>query len=98
MSGRDGRDGLPGYAIVRGALVVVVIAALLGVFGASAALKRPDLKPVNWLGLAVMLIGLGLALAAPAVCRKVHMESKAAACRLIGVLVCGVGAIMVICL
>ena len=89
MSGRDGRDGLPGYAIVRGALVVVVIAALLGVFGASAALKRPDLKPVNW---------VGLALAASAVYRKARMESKAAACRLIGVLVCGVGAIMVICL
>lgn len=98
MSGRDGRNGLLGYYAVRGALVVIVIAAVLGVFGKSAALKRPDLGLVNYIGLAVMAVGLGVTVIATAMFNNERTRGKAAACRLIGVLVCGIGAIMVICL
>ena len=99
MSGRDGRgDGLSGYYIIRGVLVVVVIAAVLGVFGKGAGLRRPRLGVVNALGLAVMTVGLGLTVIATAMRKKPRFQQKAPVMRLIGVFVCGIGAIMVICL
>ena len=99
MSGRDGRrDGLSGYYILRGALVVVIIAAVLGVFGNTGAFKRPKLGLVNVLGLAVMALGLGVTVVATAMAKNARHADRAAACRLLGVFVCGIGAIMVICL
>ena len=98
MSGRGGdRNGLNVYWWLRGALVVVIIAAVLGVFGTKANMKRPALSPVNLLGLAVMVAGLGITVATHAIAAKKEKtgESLPALARLAGVLVCGVGAMMV---
>jgi len=98
MSGRGGdRNGLNAWWWIRGALVVVIIAAVLGVFGANTALKRPKLSPVNLIGLAVMVIGLGatVVLHALAAKRERAGESLPALARLAGVLICGVGAMLV---
>lgn len=68
--------------------VIVVIAGgyflLTGM--QSGTLRAATLKPVNWAGLAVMAAGLVLAL------------GKQPVRKLLGVLACGVGAILVICL
>ncbi len=98
MSGRGGdRNGLNVYWVVRGALVVVIIAAVLGVFGTKANMKRPNLSPVNLIGLAVMVAGLGVTVITHAIAAKKAKagESLPALVRLAGVLVCGVGAMMV---
>ena len=98
MSGRGGdRNGLNAYWVIRGALVVVIIAAVLGVFGTRANMKRPDLNPVNIIGLAVMVAGLGVTVATHAIAAKREKagEGLPALARLVGVLVCGVGAMLV---
>ena len=90
MSGR-GEDSPRMW--LRGALVVVAIAALLGAFGLQGGLQRPQLKPVNLTGIAVMIVGLGVSLFGGRIARgrpEVHPFV-----RLGGVLVCGIGAAMV---
>jgi hypothetical protein len=77
---------------LRGALVVVAIAALLGVFGLQSGLQRPQLKPVNLAGIAVMIVGLAVSLFGG---RLVRDKQAAPFARLGGVLVCGIGAAMV---
>ena len=98
MSGRgEGRNGLNAYWVIRGALVVVVIAAVLGVFSAKGGMKRPSLSVVNIIGLAVMVAGLGVCVATHAIAAKKEKSGEVvpALARLAGVLVCGVGAMMV---
>ena len=78
--------------------MVVLIAAVLGVFGTGNAIKRPNLSLTGILGLVVMAIGLGVTVVASALRQKDEAQGKAAAFRLAGVMICGIGAIMVICL
>ena len=55
MSGRgEDRGGDSPRVWLRGALVVVAIVALLGAFGLQSGLQRPQLKPLNYAGIAVM--------------------------------------------
>ena len=70
-------------------LPVIVVAAGLfflirGITGGT--LNAVTLKPVNWAGIALMVVGLVTA-----------FVNKSAG-KLLGVLVCGIGAILVICL
>lgn len=90
MSGR-GEDS-PGMWL-RGALVVVAIAALLGAFGLQSGLQRPQLKPVNVAGIAVMVAGLAVSLFGGRIARNKPQVHPFV--RLGGVLVCGIGAAMV---
>lgn len=70
-------------------VIVVVIGAYFLISGMRAGTLTPvALKGENWAGLALMVVGL----AASLIVRKESML------RLLGVLLCGVGAIMVICL
>ena len=68
--------------------VIVLIALICALAGGvqSGPLHAARLKPVNWMGIAMMAAGVALAL------------GKAPARKLTGVLVCGIGAILVICL
>ena len=94
MSGRgEDRGGDSPRTWLRGALVVVAIAALLGVFGLQSGLQRPQLKPVNLAGIAVMVVGLLISLFGGRIARK-KPEAQPFV-RLGGVLVCGIGAAMV---
>jgi len=77
----------------RGALVVVAIAALLGAFGLQSGLQRPQLKPVNLAGIAVMIVGLAVSLFGGRIVRG--KPDAQPFVRLGGVLVCGIGAAMV---
>ena len=98
MSGRSGnRNGLDIYWWIRGALVVVVIAAVLGVFGTNSGVKRPELSAVNIIGLATMVVGLGISILTGVLAAKREEDGKGftAIMRLAGVLVCGVGAMLV---
>ena len=98
MSGRSGnRNGLDIYWWIRGALVVVVIAAVLGVFGTNSGVKRPELSAVNIIGLATMVAGLGISILTGVLAAKREEDGKGftAIMRLAGVLVCGVGAMLV---
>ena len=98
MSGRGGdRNGLDVYWWIRGALVVVVIAAVLGVFGTNSGVKRPELSAVNIIGLATMVAGLGISILTGVLAAKREEDGKGftAIMRLAGVLVCGVGAMLV---
>ena len=89
MSGRGG-DGPRVW--LRGALVVVAIAALLGAFGLQSGLQRPQLKPVNIAGIAVMVAGLLVSMFGG---RFTRNKQVAPFIRLGGVLLCGIGAAMV---
>ena len=94
MSGR----GENGRTIFRGVLVIVVIAAALGVFGSRSSFKRPELSALNIVGIAVMFLGLAMAmLAAPLSERLARKNPQRAslAFRLGGVAVCCAGAAMV---
>ena len=90
MSGR-GEDSPRMW--LRGALVVVAIAALLGAFGLQSGLQRPQLKPVNLAGIAVMVVGTLIALFGGRIAR--NKPEAQPFVRLGGVLVCGIGAAMV---
>ena len=90
MSGR-GEDSPRTW--LRGALVVVAIAALLGGIGLQSGLRRPQLKPVNLAGIAVMVVGLLIALFGGRIVR--NRPEPRPFVRLGGVLVCGIGAAMV---
>ena len=82
MSGENRRLG--GWLLP---VIVVAVGAYFLVTGMrSGTLRTVQLKPVNWVGLGAMLAGLVAAL------------MKKPKLKLIGVLVCAVGAIMVICL
>ncbi len=93
MSGRgEDRGGDSPRVWLRGALVVVAIAALLGAFGLQSGLQRPQLKPLNIAGIAVMVIGLPVALFGGKIARNPQVAPFV---RLGGVLLCGIGAAMV---
>lgn len=82
MSGENRRFG--GFLLP---VIVVLVGAYFLVTGMrSGTLSAAELKPVNWVGLALMLAGLICAF------------FKKPALKLAGTLVCGVGAILVICL
>ena len=93
MSGRgEDRSGDGPRVWLRGALVVVAIAALLGAFGLQSGLQRPQLKPVNIAGSAVMVAGLLVSMFGG---RFTRNKQVAPFIRLGGVLLCGIGAAMV---
>lgn len=98
MSGRgEDRNGESVRTALRGALIVVAIAAVLGVFGGRTGLQRPSLSPLNLAGIALMLVGLSLALLARTIAERLARRGEGAVLvfKLLGVLLCGVGAIMV---
>ena len=84
MSGGDRRFG--GWLLP----VIVVLAGLgLLIAGKTAGTLKPaSLKPVGWAGIVLMIGGAIAAL----------FGGKRAMMRLIGVIACGIGAILVICL
>ena len=85
-----------GAAWLRGALVVVAVAALLGVFGQSS-LRRPVLGTLQIAGLAVMLLGLTAVVFAGRIAERFGRgrEGFVTALKLCGLTVCAAGAIMV---
>ena len=97
MSGRgEDRRGDSPRGWLRGALIVVIIAAVLGVFGTQTRLQRPTLSPLNIGGIAVMLLGLAVVLLSNAIAEKLRRGPGASPfIKLCGVLVCGIGAAMV---
>ncbi len=80
MSGEHRRFG----GFILPVLVVMAGAYFLYTQTRSGTLSAVELKPVNWIGLGAMAAGLVAAL------------QKRPALKLIGTLVCGVGAILVI--
>ena len=82
MSGENRRFG--GFLLP--VLVVAVGAYFLFTGARSGTLRAASLKPVTWAALRLMLVGLVAAL------------RRSPALKLVGTLVCGVGAILVICL
>ena len=82
MSGEHRRFG--GFMLPA----IVVIAGVVYALGAAqnGMLSAARLKPVNWAGLALMAAGVAATFI------------KKPAAKLIGVLACGLGAILVICL
>ena len=83
---------------LRGVLVIVVIAAVLGVFSAQTGFERPRLGALNVAGIAVMLIGLVAAIMSTAIAGRLPEAKRASAgllVKLCGVGLCGIGAIMV---
>ena len=95
MSGEDGRrDGLRGWLLP---VIVVCAGAFALYWSAQNGLMRPvALKPLNWAGLAIMALGLAAAVAGGLLAAK--RGGQAQLVRLLGVLACDVGTIMVICL
>ena len=95
MSGEDRPTGSG-----RGWLLpVIVVAVGIGLWitaSRSGALRPVALKPVNWAGLAVMAAGLVAVVVASI--KGSEAAGKALMAKLLGVLACGVGAILVICL
>lgn len=81
MSGEHRRVG----AWLLPVIVVAIGAYFLLAARQSGALRPVELKPVNWAGLTVMAAGL-----VPALGKKMPWK-------LVGTLVCGIGAILVIC-
>ena len=93
-----GRSDGHGLTWLRGALVIVVIAAVLGVFGGTGALKRPQLGALQIVGLAVMVLALAAVLLTRRLAAKLpeaRRERAALAFSLGGVTVCAVGALLV---
>ena len=98
MTGRGGDRGGDGpRAWLRGALVVVVIAAALGLFGTQTKLQRPALSALNIAGVVVMVAGLAVTVLSGRIAERLIRKGPGAAIcvKLAGVLVCGVGAAMV---
>ena len=97
MSGRDdGGEGIRTW--IRGALVVVIIAAALGVFGSMSSFEKPKLSFLNIAGIAIMFIGLLTSMMSPTLSQKASEDKRstvATALRIGGMLVCFAGAIMV---
>ena len=97
MSGRgEDRGGDDPRGWLRGALIVVVIAGALGVFGAQTRLQRPTLSALNIAGIAVMLAGLAVSVFSRISAKRLGRTGQAAGLiKLGGVMVCGIGAAMV---
>ena len=97
MSGRgEDRGGESPRGWLRGALIVVIIAAVLGVFGTQTRLQRPSLSALNLAGIAVMLVGLAVVVLARTIAGRLKRGAEAAPfVKLCGALVCGVGAALV---
>lgn len=99
MSGRGERDRAEDFrGWIRGALVVVVIAAALGAFGATGRIQRPSLGGLQIAGIAVMCASLAaVALAKKLAARfgSARQESAVAVIKLLGVTLCAVGAALV---
>ena len=77
----------------RSRFLLPIIVLAVGVYvlitsSGQGALQPVSLKPVQWAGVAVMIAGAAAAIAV----------RKRALVRLAGVIVCGIGAILVICL
>ena len=86
-----------GYLWLRGALVVFVIAGVLGVFGTQGSLQRPSLSVVNIIGIALMVIGLMVTLLAFRIGKVIDngQRDTSPLVKMIGVLICGAGAALV---
>ena len=83
---------------LRGVLIIVVIALLLGVFGAGNHQQRPELNALMIFGIVVMLAGAYLVFMAHTFAGKLAYERRKSgeiAFKLVGMLVCGIGAAMV---
>ena len=99
MSGRsdgDGANAIRGW--IRGALVVVVIAGALGVFGTGTRFRMPDLTRLQIAGIAVMLVSLiPVAMASRLSARfpEGARERSAVVIKMLGVALCVAGAAMV---
>ena len=81
MSGERSRFLLPIIVLAVGVYVLITSSG-------QGTLQPVSLKPVQWAGVAVMIVGAAAAIAV----------RKRALVRLAGVIVCGIGAILVICL
>ncbi len=99
MSGRGEKHGGESLrTCLQGVLVIVVIAAALGVFGSMNSMQRPKLSWLNIFGIVVMFAGLVLAIFTGALTERVREERRDFArgmLKLGVVLVCCVGAILV---
>ena len=99
MSGRNEGRGESARTWLRGVLVIVVIAAVLGVFSDKTPLRRPQLGALQLAGIAVMLLGLAVVLLAGRLAERLspsHGDRTATAFKLCGVTVCAAGAMMVL--
>lgn len=96
MAGR-GEGGGSARMWFRGALVVFVIAAALGLFSGQNGLQRPKLSALNIAGIVVMVLGLAVTLLATRIADMLAERGRDVApfVKLAGVLVCGAGAAMV---
>ena len=98
MAGRgEGRGGGSGQIWLRGAIVVFVIAAALGLFSGQNGLQRPELSALNIAGIVVMVLGLAVTLLAARIADMLAEKGQEVGpfVRMAGVLICGVGAAMV---
>ncbi len=86
-----------GAAWLRGALVVVAVAALLGVFKGQTLLRRPHLDPLQIAGIAVMFLGLAAVVFAGRLASRFGRDPVSAVTvfKLGGLAVCAAGAVMV---
>ncbi len=86
-----------GASWLRGALVVVAVAALLGVFNGKATLRRPHLAPLQIAGICVMLLGLAAVVFAGRLAHRFGRDPGSAltAFKLGGLAVCAAGAVLV---
>ena len=96
MSGEKRSGGGPRGWILP-AFVVCAAALLLVGSAQRGALKPAPLKPTGWAGLAGMVAGLAVCIGA-SIAVKRKGDTRLQLLRLAGVLACGIGAIMVICL
>lgn len=98
MSGRGEGNGDNARMWLRGALVVVIIAAALGIFGSQSSMEKPKLSALNIAGIVVMLLGLLLTIMSRTLADRVpenRRDLAATAFKLGGMLVCILGAIVV---
>ncbi len=99
MSGRgEGRWGGSIHTWLRGVLVIVAIAAVLGMFSIRTGPQRPRLGGLNVFGIVVMLTGLALALLSGWLARRTPEDRRDRVKSILGlvsVFVCCAGAMMV---
>ena len=98
MSERGPKRGRGSGTIwLRGALVVFIVAGVLGVFGPQTRLQRPALSAVNIIGIVLMLLGLMMTLLALRIGDMIARGQRDVSpmVKMAGVLVCGVGAALV---
>ena len=99
MSGRSEDSGASNIRTwIRGALVVVVIAGGLGVFGGRTKLGLISLSALQLIGIGIMLASLALVLTAPGLAKRLFAEKRERATvfiKLLGVTLCVAGAALV---